>query len=189
MKCKVGDCGSKHVALGFCSKHYERNRRHGDPLAGGSFYGANHRLLEVALAYDGDDCLEWTGGKLTNGYGTIRIIGKTKLVHRVICEAVNGAPPSPGHEAAHSCGRGAQSCITKRHLRWATPIENMADRVIHGTTNRGERCGTSKLTAFEIFIIRNSYPAVTQTELARRFGISSGHISEIISRKKWPFSV
>lgn len=30
--CKVSNCGSPHCALGFCSKHYYRFKKYGDPL-------------------------------------------------------------------------------------------------------------------------------------------------------------
>lgn len=30
--CTVEDCNTKHIALGYCEKHYRRFKRHGDPL-------------------------------------------------------------------------------------------------------------------------------------------------------------
>jgi len=32
--CKVEGCGKKHYALDFCSQHYQKFKRYGDPLAG-----------------------------------------------------------------------------------------------------------------------------------------------------------
>lgn len=29
--CTIPDCSNTHFALGYCSKHYQRNRVHGDP--------------------------------------------------------------------------------------------------------------------------------------------------------------
>lgn len=31
--CSIPGCGKKHLASGWCSAHYSRNRRHGDPLS------------------------------------------------------------------------------------------------------------------------------------------------------------
>lgn len=30
--CKIKDCANKYYSKGFCQKHYDKNRRHGDPL-------------------------------------------------------------------------------------------------------------------------------------------------------------
>ena len=35
-KCKIDFCGKKYYAKGFCGPHYQKNRRYGDPLYGGS---------------------------------------------------------------------------------------------------------------------------------------------------------
>ncbi|WP_292637037.1 hypothetical protein [Mesorhizobium sp.] len=54
--------------------------------------------------------------------------GKCRRVSRLVCEEVHGPPPSPDHEAAHSCDNGDLGCATKRHLSWKTPKENTADK-------------------------------------------------------------
>lgn len=102
------------------------------------------------------------------------------LVHRLACTAFHGAPPSARHQAAHGDGDGLNNRET--NLRWATPAENEADKLIHGTsgrglpsrvpaelrprgrahgratqpeaTARGERTGTAKLTAQKVTEIR-----------------------------------
>jgi len=35
--CKVNNCQNKLVGLGYCSRHYERFKKYGDPLGGGAF--------------------------------------------------------------------------------------------------------------------------------------------------------
>lgn len=50
-------------------------------------------------------------------------------LERHMCKLKNGDPPTPDHEAAHSCGNGKHGCINPNHLRWATDAENMADTV------------------------------------------------------------
>lgn len=84
-------------------------------------------LREDVLRYSGDDCLPWPYARDTGGYGILRIGGQRHVVSRWVCEATNGAPPEPTYEATHSCGNGHLGCVTKRHLRWGTHAQNMAE--------------------------------------------------------------
>lgn len=56
--CDVADCGIKHFALGFCSKHYARFKAHGDPLGGGA--SVRPFLTRDAAKEQGVDCQECT---------------------------------------------------------------------------------------------------------------------------------
>lgn len=130
-QCSIDDCSKPIVNIrGWCSAHYQRWRAHGDPLKGRTADGEPKRYLhEVVLAYEGDECMPWPYGRYASGYGRIR----GSIVSRLVCEAVNGPPPTPKHEAAHSCGKGHEGCVTKGHLSWKTHAENMADTIAHGT--------------------------------------------------------
>ena len=138
--CKIDDCDKPHLARGWCLAHYRRWRRNGHPLGGranSTSRGAPKRYLhEIVLTYEEDVCLKWPYGNSGSGYGQIQHDGKHHYVHRLVCEAVNGPPPTPRHEVAHSCGNGDQGCCAKQHLRWATRAENIADRLLH---TRGSR--------------------------------------------------
>lgn len=57
------------------------------------------------------------------------------LVHRLVCAAFHGEPPSPAHEVAHSDGNAHNN--NQNNLRWATRRENEADKIIHGTNLAG----------------------------------------------------
>lgn len=87
--------------------------------------------------------------------------------------------------AAHSCGKGSSGCVAKRHLSWKTPSENEADKLVHGTSPRGARCGTAKLTEAEIREIRMLKGYVPQREIAEMYETSQGHVSGILSEQKW----
>lgn len=184
-QCTVAGCNNPHKAKGFCESHYSRYRRHGDPLGGGTSTGEPIRFYQdVALTFEGTDCLIWPYSTV-KGYGQIRVSGKMALVHRIVCESRNGAPPTPEHEAAHSCGNRA--CVNPRHLRWATPAENSADKIIHGTHTRGELNPRAKITeamAVEIRVLRG---VDTQVSIAKRFGLSQQTVSQIQSGKLWSF--
>jgi hypothetical protein len=67
--------------------------------------------------------------------------------HRLVLEAFVGKCPK-GLEGCHNDGNTLNNHIN--NLRWDTPKNNHADKVRHGTTNRGERCGTAKLTLEQV---------------------------------------
>ena len=121
----------------------------------------------------------------TSGYPLMRIDGKTVRVTRVICEREHGPPPTDRHVAAHSCANGHLACISKRHLRWATPAENAADTVLHGNSNFGERQWQAKLTAEKVKEIRARLGTARQKDLANEFGVSRTAISAISTGRNW----
>jgi hypothetical protein len=67
------------------------------------------------------------------------------------------------------------------NLRWDTPGENEADKILHGTTNRGIHNGNHKLTKQEVWEIRNSIKF--QKDIAKEFGISQVWVSMIRTGK------
>jgi hypothetical protein len=104
-------------------------------------------------------------------------------VCRYICEKLNGSPPTPEHEAAHSCGKGHLGCVNGSHLRWDTHRGNMADMIIHGTVIRGEPSLQSKLTERQISQIKSMQNTHTHTQLAKLFGVTQVTITRIINDK------
>lgn len=137
------------------------------------------------LRFKGGDCLPWPYACDPQGRGRIRLNGKTVLVSRAVCEAVNGLPPSPKHEAAHSCGNGHEGCCNPTHLSWKTSAENKADMLTHGTAVRGERHGNAKITeetAREILALKGT---MLQREIAELFGIDRRHVNRIHTGKRW----
>lgn len=141
---------------------------------------------ETALKYIGDECLIWPFARDSRGYGYVYADGQTKIVSRYICEQAIGPAPTQSHEAAHSCGNGNGGCITPRHLRWATPKENSADRIIHGTSGKGEKNAMAKRTESEIREIRRLYEhGMKNKDICKLLGICSSQVSTIVHRKAW----
>lgn len=136
------------------------------------------------MAVETDECFEWPFGLGRGGYGKLYYEGRTTAPHMVSCERVHGARPT-GHQAAHNCGN--PSCFNARHLRWATPVENEADKQVHGTVARGEQARKSKLTETDVLSIRATYKSgeVTQRSLAKRFGVSQRTVASIVRRLTW----
>lgn len=182
--CTIDGCDKLQRARGYCHPHLSRWYRYGDPLAGRIDCGAAMVFLETTvIPFEGDECLIWPYGRDGGGYGKVVHNGRPRNAHRVACEIVHGLPPTPKHEAAHSCGKGHEGCVNPRHLEWKTRKENHADKLAHGTHSRGERHGAAKLTAAQVLEIRASTRPLR--ELAEKYGITQSAVSSIKLRKNW----
>jgi hypothetical protein len=175
-------------ARGWCDKHYKRWRRYGDPSSVHQAYdlreGQAQKALAAILVNDSEECLFWPLSTNDNGYGVVRYAGRQQYVHRVVCEAINGPPPTSDHQASHRCHNGHLGCVTPKHLSWATPHENCAERP---RIWDGVRYIGSRLTEDEARKIRDAYARgnVTVRELGEQFGISSSHAHNIARGKRW----
>lgn len=144
----------------------------------------NKYIIEVAAKYQGDGCLTWPFGKTGGGYGAL-YIGIDRYAHRAVCRLVHGDPADPRMYATHSCGNGHLGCVNPKHLRWATPTENCADKLLHGTHSRGERQSNNKLSTEHVIEIRRLRGHLSQSQLGDRFGVSPKTINDIHQRKIW----
>lgn len=183
MSCSIEGCGKKAEKRGWCAMHYRRWRIHGDvnvnlrPELG----KARDFINEVALTHDVDECLIWPFAKNNQGYA----IYNGDLATRLICSEVNGAPPTIKHEAAHICGGGAKGCIARTHLVWKTRTENERDKILHGTSNRGERSAHAKLTNLQVKEMLPMLGKISDRRLGKIYGVSGSTISEIRNGKRW----
>lgn len=121
---------------------------------------------------------------IASGYQVVRLwadgIQTHASVHRLVLEAFVGPAPD-GQQGAHNDGNSMNNAVT--NLRWATPKQNMADRVAHGTANRGERHGMAKLTSAEVLAIRADQR--TNRAIASELGIWPATVSRIKLRMDW----
>lgn len=135
------------------------------------------------------------GGRTGNNYHSV----EGRYVHHLVLEAFVGL-----RVGALEC-RHMDNCRTNNRLeniRWGTRAENMADKVRHGTSNRGMRCGTSKLTDEQVIEIWTRYHSqgfgthgrggrhaknggLTHSALAMEYGVSRGLITVILQGKRW----
>lgn len=188
MLCSFPGCPnqkSKKAAKGLCSSHYWQlhKGRELTPLAYRKYVTEDWLLAHVD--YGGDECLIWPFGRHSDGRGGVKFRGVQQHAHRVMCKLAHGEPPTPKHEAAHSCGKGNEGCVNPRHLRWATHIENEADKVAHGTSPRGERQGSAKLTTSDVLQIRAMQGTASQAAIAAQFGVRQSTVFKIIHRQRW----
>lgn len=81
-------------------------------------------------------CIEWAGAKTTAGYGTRRVNGKNRYVHRLTyCEAHGLSLESiEGLVVRHRCDN--PRCYRIEHLELGTQADNMRDRAERGRVSR-----------------------------------------------------
>src|SRR5258708_9521362 len=94
---------------------------------------------------------------------------RTWPVHQLVRLAFGGQRPA-GMESLHGPGGNLDDRLV--NLRYGTSKENAADRVRDGVANRGERCGTARLTEVVVLECRRRLPAgETQMAHAADFGV------------------
>lgn len=185
--CSVPDCGAPYYSKGFCRTHYHRWTVHGDPLAGRQSPGVAQKYFdETVMSHTGDDCLLWPFNS-HKGRAFLWLVGKktSTPVTRLICERLYGLAPSAEHHAAHSCGNGHLGCVSPKHLSWKSPVENAADKKVHGTQNRGSNHGRAKLTEAIVRRVRAMPSDKAARNLAAELGVSGTALSLIWRRKNW----
>lgn len=127
-----------------------------------------------------DWCLIWPFPR--SNRGDYPSLGSPVIrVHRFMCEYRNGPPPSPTHEAGHSCGRGEDGCVNQWHMIWQTHSENQLQR-------RQEQSGVNpryKLTPTQVDEIRALKDRATIADIAAQFGVSENNIKVILAGKIW----
>lgn len=150
----------------------------------------NYNWLLARTGFVGDECLIWPfcrDGRV--GRGRLGVGGIQYWAHRLMCELAHGKPPSPKHQARHSCGNGHLGCVNPKHLSWATNSENQSDRRQHGT-QKGAKGSRATITPADIAEIQAKRGIETQMSMAKRLGVSLGCIQywQRINRAPVPLS-
>lgn len=185
--CRAEACSTSVWKGGYCKLHFRRNEKFGNPLADPGPTPIQ-KFIQNAIACQEKDCLIWPFAMPKGTYAKvhIKINGKCLLAPRYICTQVHGAPPTPKHEAAHSCGNGARACMNGSHLRWATKEKNQADRLIHGTDLRGTKSIGAILTEGDVIVVRKLLESGhSEYFIAKQFSVSRSCIASIKHRRAW----
>lgn len=105
-------------------------------------------------------------------------------VNRLVAQTFLGDPPFEGALVAHNDGNKANNVVT--NLRWASALENQADRVRHGTHLCGSAMKHAKLKECDIPTIRmRAKSGENYAEIAADFGVSVSTISLIRRGTIW----
>lgn len=114
---------------------------------------------------------------------------KKHMVHRLVLEAFVGPCPT-GMQCCHNDGNPRNNAVD--NLRWDTPKSNWADSVRHGTSVRGEKQGSAKLTEEIVREIRakcrpvRGYRGPTSAKnLALKYGVTVMAILRVVHNKSW----
>ncbi len=108
---------------------------------------------------------------------------KRAKIHLLVIRAFRGEAPE-GMQCAH--GDGDRSNARLSNLRWTTAVENLSDRVKHGTHPAGSKNPRAKLTARKVANIRAAHAAGKRPkELAKRYRVHPNTIWHITSKRQW----
>ena len=110
---------------------------------------------------------------------------QTKRVSHLVLETFVGPRPD-GTECCHFPDANPENNDV-RNLRWATHIENIADRTISGNAPSGVRHGMARLTPEIVREIRKirEETGMTYIKIGELFGINRAHAGDIVNRVVW----
>lgn len=178
-KCTIEDCNGKHLARGYCQKHYQLLRKCGD-LPSKSLQDRFEEKVEIR---EGNSCHWWVAVHTKKGYGLFGVDGIMRQSHRVAYELYKEPIPK-GLHVMHKCDN--PSCVNPDHLEVGTHQDNMADMVNKGRTCKGEGKANSKLKEGDVIKIRAKASSGNKlVDIAKVYGMSPSTISRVVSGKRW----
>jgi hypothetical protein len=147
--------------------------------------GLMERVILNSIPEPNSGCWLWLG--TTNGkYPQLKVKKKNIYAHRISCESVHGCLGELN--ALHKCDN--TFCVNPEHLYPGTQKQNVADCRSRGRLRggakipqKGSERPLAKLTEADVReIIKSDERGI---DLAERYGVSAGIISEIRSGKRW----
>jgi hypothetical protein len=128
--------------------------------------------------------------RATNGYllVAVRVERRTYFntcVHRLVCAAFHGEPPSENHTCSHI--NGIRDDNRPENLTWETYSENLKRKVAHGTHDRGYQNSRARIDRATLVQIRQMIHdgVLMHREIGARFGLSRLFITKIANGHRY----
>ena len=124
---------------------------------------------------------------VNDGYGYRKVMMSCKpkresvFIHKLVMIAFSGPCPQ-GLEICHTDGNRTNNCLS--NLRYDTRVNNQADRLLHGTSNRGSQNGKVKLNEAQVHLTRKLKKGTT-TLIAKEWGVTRDCLYAIQKGKRW----
>lgn len=111
-------------------------------------------------------------------------VHKTVAVHKAILLAFVGPRPESNTDIRHLDGDFTNNRLS--NLRYGTRQENEADKLAHGTSNRGTRNGQAKLTEESVRLLWSLHAeGLSNRKIAARLGVSHKQVGRILHGLDW----
>jgi hypothetical protein len=133
-----------------------------------------------------DGCREWTGAKHSTGYGAVWNPGKKLIKSHRFAWALENGPIPDGMQVLHRCDN--RLCVNVDHLFLGSNTDNYKDKISKGRDRKacGAKNHASKYAAEDIRRMREAHLfGASQTDLAKVYGSTQGHIGKIVRRELW----
>lgn len=117
--CSLPECDKKVFVRGWCSTHYWRWYRHGDPTVEPRRPQTFEEYLAASVEIG--DCWLWTKTIKAHGYGSAAFGGKHHNAHLLVWRQLVGEIPL-GLQLDHLCR--VRHCVNPDHLQPVTPKVN-----------------------------------------------------------------
>ena len=139
------------------------------------------RLLAKRLVDPETECWIWTGARRSKErpYGKLSIDNKTVNVHRIAAWLWKGLHLKSSLFVCHRCDNTL--CFNPEHLFLGTQKDNIEDMDKKGRGNRWKKLTEQNVLEVDALLAKG----VRYEKIASLFGISSGHVRAIESRRWW----
>lgn len=165
--CQIAECEDDVYRRDWCSKHYGRWKRHGDPTGGKYFHGTPEERFWVKVDAEGD-CWEWTAFRDSDGYGMFSPTKSHSVrAHRFAWELLIGPIPDE-LTVDHRCRN--RGCVNPVHLEIVPNVVNVARGYGAAAQNaRRDRCiAGHPLSGRNLYIQPNGKRMCRECKLARK---------------------
>jgi|ERR1035437_9985340 hypothetical protein len=186
--CSIESCSNLARTNGWCSKHYQRWKIHGDPnklLIFKDIPLADRLLLSkvIVLSNYETPCWEYTGLLDKDGYGRITFEGEGYKVHRASYLEFVGEIPE-GLFVCHKCDN--PKCFNPNHLFLGTLQDNTSDMLEKGRSAKGSDNAKARLTEEQVrYILNYDVKYGDKAKLAIKFNVTPRIIGLILKREIW----